>query len=1000
MKKILTATLFLFFLGFVVRAQHSSPQGDRDFLFNLATAQYNEGEFSGCFRSVSTWIEESGSDVHLEEAYFMQAVSAYELNKRETSVLLIDFIKKYPVSPFTEKAFYLLGCSAMNAGQFKDALEFFKRSPELSLSKKDKLDYNFRYAYVSMQLGDFQTARKIFTELAGGESRYAASSSYFNTYIDYAGGNSSEAAKGFSKFDGNEQFGAVVPYFNAQLLYSEGKLDKSIELAKSLLSGSPDPVQKAELLRLLGAACYDNNDYDASRTYYREYLSLNPQIINSDKYRIGVLNYIAGEYDRAITRLSDVANLDNVTGQSAAFHLGLVYLRKKQTTDAVTWFEKAADQTFDRGIKEKSSYNYAVVLNDIAESSFENKILAFTKFITEFPESDKVNAIKGFLADTYYNSGEYVKSLSVYESISNPDEKTLKARSLVLLMISIVEIDNKNFETAVRYLDESIKLSNSIKYSNSEALFWRSEANYQLKNFTSAASDLKKYMADANTTKLRSYPSALYNLGYINFNQKNYTESQKSFDKFIKLNGIKEDVRYADALNRMGDCSFATKNYDKAEKFYQDADKVSGQGNDYAVYQKAYTMGLRKMHQEKYNMLSQFDNKFPGSSYADDALFEAAKACMAMKKNDLAIKTFSQLLDRYPQSTLAAKAGIQIGLLYYNLGNSDKAAAAYKKVIENYPGTDESKMALSDLKMIHVTNNTVSEYIDYTSNLSTPVNIEISEQDSLAWLAAENLLMEGNNEKAKNAFESYLNKYPDGRFVIDCNYHLGKLNLGSGKTELAKSYLEKVALNNGNRFQNEALDNLSEIFYEEKDYQSALKYFALLKDKAKDQAEKSGALAGMIRCNYQLKNDNQVIENATALILDKNSDKEILKEILYYRAKSYLNKKQDALAKTDLQKTAVEFSSAIGAESKYLLADLIFRQGSSSESEKMVQDFIQAGTPHSYWLARGFILLSDINIKKKDKFQAKQYLLSLKENYHGDDDIAEMIESRLSVIDK
>jgi len=1000
MKKILTATLFLLFSGFVVLAQHSSPQGDRDFLFNLATAQYNEGEFSGCFRSVSTWIEESGSELHIEEAYFMQAASAYELNKRETSVLLINFIKKYPVSPFTERAFYLLGCSAMNAGQFKDALEFFKRSPELSLNKKDKLDYKFRYAYVSMQLGDFNTARKLFTELAEGESRYAASSTYFNTYIDYAEGNSAEAAKGFSKFDGNEQFGAVVPYFNAQLFYSEGKLDKSIELAKNLLTGNPDPIQKTELLRLLGAACYDNNDYEASRTYYREYLSLNPLVINSDKYRIGVLNYIAGEYDRAITRLSDVAIIDNVIGQSAAFHLGLVYLRKKQISDAVSWFEKAANQNFDRGIKEKSSYNYAIVLNDISDSSFENKILAYTKFITEFPESDKINSIKGFLADTYYNTGEYVKSLSVYESISNPDDKTIKARSLVLLMISIVEIDNKNFETAVRYLDESIKLSNSVKYSNPEALFWRSEANYQLKNYSSAASDLKKYMAETGVTKLRSYPSALYNLGYINFNQKNYTESQKWFDKFVKLNGIKEDVRYPDALNRMGDCSFAVKSYDKAEKYYQDADKVSGQGNDYAVYQKAFTMGLRKLHQEKYNLLSQFDNKFPGSSYADDALFEAAKACVAMKKNDLAIKNFSLLMEKYPQSTLAAKSGIQIGLLYYNQGDSKQAANAYKKVIENYPGSDESKIALSDLKMIHVSSNTVSEYIDYTANLSTPVNIEISEQDSLAWLAAENLLMEGNSEKAKNAFESYLNKYPDGRFVIDCNYHLGKLNLGSGKTDIAKSYLEKVALNSGNRFQNEALENLSELYYVEKDYQSALKFYTLLKDKAKDQVEKSGALLGIIRCNQLLKNDNQVIENATSLIIDKNTDKEILKEVLFYRAKSYLNKKQDALAKADLQKTAIEVNSAIGAESKYLLADLIFRQGSSNESEKMVQDFIQAGTPHSYWLARGFILLSDINIKKKDKFQAKQYLLSLKENYHGDDDISEMIESRLSVIDK
>ena len=56
---------------------------------------------------------------------------------------------------------------------------------------------------------------------------------------------------------------------------------------------------------------------------------------------------------------------------------------------------------------------------------------------------------------------------------------------------------------------------------------------------------------------------------------------------------------------------------------------------------------------------------------------------------------------------------------------------------------------------------------------------------------------------------------------------------------------------------------------------------------------------------------------------------------------------------------------------------------------------IEVSTPHTYWLARSFVLLADVYMKLGRNLDAKQYLLSLKQNYQADDDIAGMIESRL-----
>ena len=65
-------------------------------------------------------------------------------------------------------------------------------------------------------------------------------------------------------------------------------------------------------------------------------------------------------------------------------------------------------------------------------------------------------------------------------------------------------------------------------------------------------------------------------------------------------------------------------------------------------------------------------------------------------------------------------------------------------------------------------------------------------------------------------------------------------------------------------------------------------------------------------------------------------------------------------------------------------------------AEKEILQFIEQSTPHAYWLARGFVLLSDVYVAMGKNLEARQYLLSLQQNYKADDDIESMITTRLN----
>ena len=74
-------------------------------------------------------------------------------------------------------------------------------------------------------------------------------------------------------------------------------------------------------------------------------------------------------------------------------------------------------------------------------------------------------------------------------------------------------------------------------------------------------------------------------------------------------------------------------------------------------------------------------------------------------------------------------------------------------------------------------------------------------------------------------------------------------------------------------------------------------------------------------------------------------------------------------------------------------------QINDDEAEKIANEFVNMNTPHQYWMARSFILLADISLKKGDTVMARAILQGLKENYPvSDDEILNEVQAKLDAI--
>ncbi|MDR2916536.1 MAG: tetratricopeptide repeat protein [Tannerella sp.] len=977
--------------------------GQRSFQFDTADRLFSEGKdffelknYAGCTDKLEAYKKVATNHDLIQEADYMLAYIAFEQGKRNAAEILEAYLKKYPDSRHGDEACLLIGTCYFEREEYITAAGWLADARVNALSYEQQEALFYRLAYSQMQNDDFGAARNNFVHVRAYDGKFSQASIYYIAYIDYATGKYDEAMREFNRLRKDPEYGEQANYYIAQINYIEDNHDEVVKLTERLLRMYPESSNNTELYRIAGNSYYQLGNQDKAISMLRRYVASVESPARGELYILGICEYNRGHYEKAIDALSQTIAADDEITQSASLYLGQSYLQLNDKSNARMAFEYAGSLTFNEKIQETALYNYALLIHETSFTGFGESVKVFERFLNDFPDSEYSDKVNDYLVEVYLTSKNYEAALESIEKIRRPSLKILEAKQNVLFQLGNQAFMNADMEEAIHFFDQAITLGNYDGDARANAYFWRGESYYRLGRYTNAISDFEAYQNASRHTTSDAYSLVYYNLGYCYFKRQDFERALVSFRRYVTLEKNQRLNSFADTFNRIGDCLFYARQFAEAETNYSRAVSLQPSLADYALYQKGFVLGLQRDYKGKINMMDRVINEFPSSQYVDDALFERGRSYVLLEKYSEAAASFKMLMDQYPQSSLAPKAGVQLGLLYYNDNQLERSIEAYKRVINEYPGSEEAKVAVQDLKSVYIDKNDISSYASYVNSLGGSMHVEVSEQDSLTYLAAERLFTRGDFEGAKNSMMNYLRSYPAGAFSSNANYYLAKIAFDKKNYPEAKQLFTLVLNSGDSKFREESLARKSEIEYLEKDYDAAIKTFRELQDVAELRENREAAKLGIMRCAQYTGNESEALKAANELLKEVNLSPEIEAEARYLRAKSHLKLGETAKATDDFSALSKDTRTEYGAEAKYQLAQLYYNSKDVARAEKELLNFIENGTPHQYWLARGFILLADIYLDKGDEFQARQYLTSLKRNYGGkSEDIDRMIENRL-----
>ncbi|MDQ7916100.1 tetratricopeptide repeat protein [Mesonia sp. MT50] len=959
--------------------------------YNRAMVLFENNQYQAA-QTLFQKVEEevSGQELKADCAYYI-AICAVRLNQSNADSLMEDFVSEHPTSTKRNSAYINVANYYFNNGDYNRARIWYEKVDTSSLSRAEQQEFDFNNGYAYFKAGRKDEAKTYFNRVRDSKE-YGSQAKYYLGFIAYEGDDYQEANDMFEEVKGDGRLDKSLSYFQSDMNFKLGKFEKAITLGKAQLDRS-NRMERSQLNKIIGESYFNLEQYDQAIPYLKEYQGDRGKWNNTDYYQLGYAYYQQGEFQNAINEFNKIINGQNHVAQNAYYHLAESYVELDQKQQALNAFKNASEMDFDKKIQEDAALNYAKLSYEIG-NNYKSIPEVLNDFLEKYPNNSATTEIEKLLIDSYITSKNYKKAMSILEGSNKYNDKLVYQK---VAYYRATELYNEgNYSAALVHFNKSLKERNDAMFT-AKATYWKAESDYNLENYQSALIGYKEFMGMVSAKQTDEFKSIDYNIAYAYFKKKEYANAVSHFKAYAEKGDIPLTQKN-DAYLRLGDSYFVTSDYWPAMEAYNKSIGLKGIDSDYAYFQKAISYGFVNRNEDKIKDLESFISKYPSSIYKDDALYELGNTYVAEENSAAALKTYARLQNEEASSSFVSRSLLKQGLIYYNGNEGDKALTKFKKVVSDFPNTDESVQAVKTARVIYVDLGRTDEYAAWVKNLDF-VEVADSDIDNATYEAAEQQFIENNTGPAIKGFEKYLQQFPKGLHANSAHFYLAQLQYKTDKKAEAAPHYEYVTQQSRSEFTEQALARLSQIYLEQKNDQKAIPVLKRLETEADFPQNIIFAQSNLMKSYYQQEDYAQTIVYAERVLQNGKIENNVKSDAQVFIARSAIKTGDENRAKTAYQEVQKIAKGELAAEAQYYEAYFLNKEGKFKASNKSIQIIAKEYSGYKKYSYQGLLLMSknfyDAEPPYKDPYQATVVLENIINSVKGYPEVVKEAEAEL-----
>lgn len=949
--------------------------------FRNGLEYYEKSNFVAARQEFSEFLKKqdkllSTSDYNAVTAEYFIAVTGLYLNYPEAEVQVDRFVRNHAEHPKAQLIYADLGKYYYEGGEYDKAIGYLEKAIESTGNVNKKLESTYRLGMAYYNTQKFDQALNYLNQVKKETtSANAADASYFAGVINYKKNNYREAYEDFLRIENDTYYKNEAPNWIVSSLYQLKDYDKLLTYGERLLTQQRGNNKLDDVALYVAEVQYEKGDYAAAATAYERYKRMKTGALPPTvALHYGHTQFRANNYTGAIETLKNIAPGKDSVAQYASYLVGISYLQTNNPTFALTAFDNAGRLNFNPIVQEEALFNHAKVQLELGNNNEAVKEL--NDFIAKYPGTKKEDEVTQLIAEGYSGANNNVGAITYIEKLRTRTPKINATYQRLTYNQGVSNFNTEKYEAAIEDFNKS------LKYPIDENLFvaatYQKAEAYSAQQKYDEAIPIYAQLAKNNSADLYRRKS-LYGLGYAYYNQKKYSQALGYFKDFTaNITGMDAQM-IEDAHVRLADTYLAQKDYTAAINTYEKVTVNGRTDKDYSLFQKGRAYVYMNREADAKRQFELLVSQFPGSRYVDDAMFQMADIDFQNDAFQPAVRSFTRLINEKPKSYLIPGALLRRAQSYYNIQVYEQAINDFKRILQEYPSSPAASSALEGIQESY---NAVGRPEEFTQVLgivrkNNPGNTKL---DDVEFDNARNLFYAEKYPQAIKALLEYLESYPQGKNQYDAKYFLGASYDKAGQTQEAMQYYTLVVQENRSAYVATAAQKSAELEIARGNFSNAVSSFKVLLKNAENKKEQSTAWVGLMETYFALKSYDSTLAYAREVINVGNVVPGSVAKAQLYLGKVPYARGEYAKATDEFKKVVAANKDEYGAEAKYWIAMIQFKEKKYAESEATIFELSKQFEGIDFWRVRSFILLADVYMGTNEKAQARATLQSIIEN--------------------